>query len=200
MRALLSKVLGVVCCAAALSACDGGTGSEALDPVGTVSFSYRGAVTGTYQATGELQLRSGTLPQPATGATAYRQDSILAVLAFKTDGGARGDGFTLILGALTEKGSYAFDPLACQAQSAGACRIGVFVPGLDAALLSTNPDPAALAANAYVLALGSVEVTRLTKLRVRGTFSGTAVRASDPSLQNAVTITRGEFDVPIPPR
>lgn len=200
MRALLSKVLGVVCCAAVLSACDGGTGSEELDPVGTVSFTYRGAVSGAYQATGELQLRSGTLPQPATGATAYRQDSILAVLAFKTDGGARGDGFSLILGALTETGSYAFDPLACQSGSAGACRIGVFAPGLDAALLATTPDAAALAANAYVLVLGSVNVTRLTDLRVRGTFSGTAVRASDPTLENAVTITRGEFDVPIPPR
>lgn len=200
MQATLSRVLGVVCCSAVLAACDGGTGSEQLDPVGTVSFTYRGAVTGTYQATGELQVRSGTLPQPATGATAYRQDSILAVLAFRTEGGARGDGFSLVLGALTETGSYAFDPLACQAQSAGACRVGVFAPGLDAALLATTPDAAALAANAYVLVLGSVNVTRLTDLRVRGTFSGTAVRASDPTLQNAVTITQGEFDVPIPPR
>jgi hypothetical protein len=200
MRALLSKVLGVVCCAAVLGACDGGTGSEELDPVGTVSFTYRGAVSGSYQATGELQLRSGTLPQPATGATAYRQDSVLAVLAFKTEGGARGDGFTLVLGALTEKGSYAFDPLACQSQASGACRIGVFAPGLDAAQLAATPDAAALAANAYVLVLGSVNVTRLTELRVRGTFSGTAVRASDPTLASAVTISRGEFDVPIPPR
>ena len=200
MRAMLSRAIGVLCCAAALGACDGGTGSDELDPVGTVSFSYRGAVTGSYQARGELQLRGGTLPQPATGATAFRQDSILAVLAFRTEDGARGDGFSLLLGALTETGSYAFDPLACQAQSAGACRVGVFAPGLDAAQLATTPDAAALAANAYVLVLGSVNVTRLTDVRVRGTFSGTAVRASDPTLSSAVTITRGEFDVPIPPR
>ena len=185
------RMLGAVCGALGLAGCDGGTAPETLDPVGTVRFNYRGALTGTYEASGELPVQAGALPQPATGAAAVRQDSVLAVLAFRTTTGTRGDGFSLVLGGVTSTGSFAFDPLACQSQSAGRCRVGVFAPGLDASDLSTTPDPARLAAGAYVLAIGSVNVTRLTSLRVRGTFSGTAVPLSNPTLQNTLVITGG---------
>jgi hypothetical protein len=197
-RAILSRALWV-CCAAVLAACDGGTEAEVLDPVGTVRFGYRGAITGSYEASGELQLRDGAVLQAATGATAVRRDSLLAVVAFQHKGGTRGDGFSLILGALGKTGSYSIDALSCQA-APGNCRVGVFARDLDAAMLTTPPDSAAVASNAYVLAFGSVNVTRLTDVRVRGTFSGIAVRLSDQNPQNPVTITNGEFDVPIPPR
>jgi hypothetical protein len=193
-------MLATTLCAAALAACDGGTDSEKLNPNGTVRFTYRGALTGAYEASGELPVQGGALAQPTTGAAAVRQDSVLAVLAFRATGGTRGDGFSLVLGGVTRTGSFSFDPLSCQGPAAGACRVGVFAPGLDAAALTTTPDPAKLAAGAYVLAIGSVNVTRLTKLRVRGTFSGTAVPLSNPTLQNTLTISGGEFDVPIPPR
>lgn len=198
MRRTLVKVLGAACAAAVLAGCEGSTSPEKLDPVGTVRFTYRGALTGTYEATGELQVQAGTVPQPATGATAYRQDSTLAVLAFRSAGGTRGDGFTLLLGPLKSTGSFAFDPVACQGAAASGCRVGAFAPGLDAATLTTT-DPARLAAGAYILAIGSVNVTRLSKVRLRGTFSGTAVPLSNPTLQNTISITNGEFDVPIPP-
>jgi hypothetical protein len=196
MRITLVKVLGAACAAAVLAGCEGSTSPEKLDPVGTVRFSYRGALTGTYEAMGELQVQAGTVPQPATGATAYRQDSTLAVLAFRSAGGTRGDGFTLLLGPLKSTGSVAFDPVACQGAVTSGCRVGAFAPGLDAAALG---DPARLAAGAYILAIGSVNVTRLSKVRLRGTFSGTAVPLSNPTLQNTISITNGEFDVPIPP-
>lgn len=189
----------LLCCALALAACGDGTGTAPLDPVGTVRFNYRGAITGGYEAIGELRVENGALPQPATGATAIRRDTLLAVVAFRTQGGTTGDGFSLLLGALKKTGSYSIDALGCQT-APGSCRIGVFARGLDAAMLTTSPDTAGLAANAYVLALGSVNVTQLTKVRVRGTFNGVAVRLSDQSLQNPVTITDGEFDVPIPPQ
>lgn len=189
----------LLCCALALAACGDGTGTAPLDPVGTVRFNYRGAITGSYEAIGELPIENGALARPATGSTAIRRDSILAVLAFRHQGGTAGDGFSLLLGALKKTGSYSIDALGCQT-APGSCRVGVFARGLDAAMLTTSPDTAALAANAYVLALGNVNVTQLTKVRVRGTFSGVAVRLSDQSLQNPVTITDGEFDVPIPPQ
>lgn len=201
MRKGFRTMMGAFCATLALASCGGGgTDAETLDPRGTVRFSYRGALTGTYEASGELPVQSGALPQPTTGAVAVRQDSVLAVLAFRATGGTRGDGFSLVLGSVKSTGALAFDPLACQSQSAGACRIGVFAPGLDASALATTPDPAKLAAGAYILVLGSVNVTRLTDVRVRGTFSGTAVPAANPTLQNTIAITNGEFDVPIPPR
>lgn len=193
-----TRVLAV-CCAVVLAACGDGTGTPPLDPVGTVRFDYRGPISGSYEAIGELPIEDGALPQPATGATAVRRDSILAVLAFQHHGGGKGDGFSLILGALDRTGSYTIDALGCQA-SPGGCRVGVFARDLDAAMLTTSPDTAAIVANAYVLVFGSVNVTRLTDLRVRGTFSGTAVRLSDQNLLNPVTITNGEFDVPITPQ
>jgi hypothetical protein len=198
-HAILSRAVWV-CCAALLAACgDGGTGAEELNPAGTVRFGYRGPISGSYQASGELQIREGTLPQPATGATAVRRDSLLAVVAFQHTGGTRGDGFSLILGALDKTGSYTIDALGCQT-APGSCRVGVFARDLDAAKLTTSPDTAGLTANAYVMVFGSVNVTRLTGVRVRGTFSGVAVRVSDQSLLNPLTITDGEFDVPIPPQ
>ncbi len=197
--AILSRALWV-CCAAVLAACDGGgTEAEVLDPSGTVRFDYRGPISGSYEASGELQVSEGALPRPATGATAVRRDSLLAVLAFQHSGGTRGDGFSLILGALRKTGSYSIDAVSCQS-APGNCRVGVFARDLDAAMLTTSPDTAGLAANAYVMVFGSVNVTRLTDLRVRGTFSGVAVRLSDQNLLNPVTITDGEFDVPIPPQ
>jgi hypothetical protein len=186
-------------CALLLAACGDGTGTQPLDPVGTVRFDYRGAISGSYEATGELPIENGALPQPATGATAVRRDSLLAVVAFRQSGGTKGDGFSLLLGALDKTGSYSIDALGCQT-APGTCRVGVFARDLDAAMLTTTPDSAALVSNAYVLAFGSVNVTRLTDVRVRGTFSGIAVRLSDQNPQNPVTITNGEFDVPIPPR
>lgn len=189
----------VAFCAVLLAACGDGTGTAPLDPVGTVRFDYRGAISGSYEAIGELPIENGALPQPATGATAIRRDSVLAVVAFRQSGGTKGDGFSLLLGALDKTGSYSIDALGCQT-APGSCRVGVFARDLDAAMLTTAPDSAAIVSNAYVLAFGSVNVTRLTDVRVRGTFSGVAVRLSDQDLQNPVTITNGEFDVPIPPQ
>jgi hypothetical protein len=186
-------------CAVLLAACGDGTGTEPLDPVGTVRFDYRGAITGSYEASGELPIENGALTQPATGASVIRRDSVLAVVAFRQNGGTKGDGFSLLLGALTKTGSYSIDALGCQT-APGSCRVGVFARDLDVAKLTTSPDTAGLTSNAYVLALGTVNVTRLTDVRVRGTFSGVAVRASDPNPLNPVTITNGEFDVPIPPQ
>lgn len=195
---MLSRGLAV-CCAMLLAACGDGTGTQPLDPVGTVRFSYRGPISGSYEAIGELPIENGALVQPVTGATAVRRDSLIAVVAFQHQGGTRGDGFSLVLGALTKTGSYTIDALGCQT-APGSCRVGVFARDLDAAMLTTSTDTAALAANAYVLVFGSVNVTRLTDLRVRGTFSGAAVRLSDRNLQNPVTISNGQFDVPIPPQ
>ncbi|HEX8211952.1 MAG TPA: hypothetical protein VF584_17380 [Longimicrobium sp.] len=189
----------VAFCAVLLAACGDGTGTQPLDPVGTVRFDYRGAISGSYEAIGELPIENGAATQPATGATAVRRDSLLAVVAFRQSGGTRGDGFSLLLGALEKTGSYSIDALGCQT-APGTCRVGVFARDLDAAMLTTTPDTAAIVSNAYVLAFGSVNVTRLTDVRVRGTFSGVAVRLSDQNLQNPVTITNGEFDVPIPPQ
>jgi hypothetical protein len=172
---------------------------ERYDPVGTISFTYSGARSGSYQVTGELQLGSAEAPRPAPGAAAFTRDSVLAIVGWRSDGGTRGDYFTLLLGVVAAEGSVQLDPVACAQQAFDRCRVGVFAPDIDpAALPGGAADLPALAGAAYVMALGAVNVTARSDLRVRGTFQGIAFRGNEQSIQNMITIN-GQFDVPVRP-
>lgn len=190
-----------LCLAMLLSGCDSPSAPEQFDPVGTLSFTYQGAaISGTFQATGEMQLSGSTIPQPVTGATAYRQENQLNLLAFRTQSASRGDAFSLLLGEVTTTGPLSLDPLACQQQASANCRVGFFVPDVDSAELTSVTDLSALLQKSYVLVLGSINVTSRTDLRVKGTFQAAAFRANQQSLQNALTISNGQFDLPIRPQ
>lgn len=190
-----------LCLALLLSGCDSPSTPERFDPVGTLSFTYQGAtISGTFQATGEMQLSSGTVPQPVTGATAYRQENHLNLLAFRTQAASRGDAFSLLLGEVTTTGPLQLSPLSCQQQASASCRIGFFIPDLDPAELTSVPDISVLLQKSYVLVLGSINITSRTELRVKGTFQATAFRANEQSLQNALTISNGQFDLPVQPQ
>jgi hypothetical protein len=190
-----------LCLTLLLAGCDNPSAPESFNPVGTLSFTYQGAtISGTFQATGEMQLSSGAAPQPITGATAYRQDNQLSLLAFRTQTASRGDAFSLLLGEVAATGSLPLDPIACQSQASTTCRIGFFVPDLDPAELTSVTDLSVLLQKSYVLVIGSINVTSRTDLRVKGTFQAVAFRANEQSLQNALTISNGQFDLPIRPQ
>ena len=190
-----------LCVTLLLSGCDSPSTPEKFDPVGTLSFTYQGAtLSGTFQTTGEMQISSGTIPQPVTGATAYRQENQLSLLAFRTQAASRGDAFSLLLGEVTTTGPLSLDPLSCQQQTSANCRIGFFVPDLDPAELTSVTDLSVLLQKSYVLALGSINVTSRTDLRVKSTFQAVAFRANEQSLQNALTISNGQFDLPVRPQ
>lgn len=200
MSAVRPRFLGLACCIAVLWGCgDGPSGPERFDPVGTLQFTYRGPISGTFEATGEMQVQPGTLPQPVTGATAYRQENALSLLAFRVKTPSRGDLFAVHVGEAGQPGTIQLDPLSCQQQSLAGCRVGIFLPDVDATALADSTDLRALAERGYVLLLGSVTITSRTDLRVRGTFQGIAFRGGEQSLQNALTISNGRFDLPIRP-
>lgn len=192
------NILAVVAAAALLAGCGDPSGSERFDPVGTLSFSYQGAISGTFQATGEMEVDEGAAPTPQTGATAYLDQEQVALLAFQAKGATRGDAFALLLGD-AETGTLALNPAACQQQAAPDCRVGVFLPDVDVTQVPTGEDPGRVTANTFILAIGSVKVTSRSRVRIKGTFSGVALRASDPSPLNAINITGGTFDLPIRP-
>ncbi|HEX8320970.1 hypothetical protein [Longimicrobium sp.] len=185
--------------AAVLGGCDSPSKSEEFDPVGTLSFSYQGAVSGTFQATGAIEAQPGTVPAAETGATAVREEESIALVAFQARGAGRGDAFALLLGD-AEKGTLQLNPTACQQQPAPECRIGIFVPDVAATDLPNTRDPSELMAKSYVLALGAVEVVSRTRLRIKGTFQAVAVRADNPGFQNTINIGQGQFDLPIRPQ
>lgn len=190
--------LAMVLSAGMLGGCDSPSKPEEFDPVGTLSFSYQGAISGTFQATGALDIQPGTVPAAATGATAVREEESLALVAFQSRAAGRGDAFALLLGD-AEKGTLQLNPTACQQQPAPECRIGIFVPDVDATELPNTQDPSELMAKSYVLVLGAVEVVSRTRLRIKGTFQAVAVRADNPGLQNTINIGQGQFDLPIRP-
>jgi len=173
---------------------------EQFDPSGTVSFSYRGAQTGTYHAAGEMQIQPDGLPQLASGATAYQHENLLNVFAFRSQSANRGDLFSLLLGEVSGAGSFQLDPLACQQQALAQCRLGFFIPDLDPTEFDESFDVSAVAENAYVLVLGNVTITARTPMRVRGTFQGVAFRANEQLIQNMMTISNGQFDLPLRPQ
>ncbi|HEU0015496.1 MAG TPA: hypothetical protein VFQ45_17570 [Longimicrobium sp.] len=206
MQARASRAGWIIAAVLMIAGCDGSPSVPDFDPVGSVSFTYTGARSGSYEAQGAMIPQGGTAPQPVTGATAYREGDVLSILAFRATTATVGDGFVLVLGGVTQRSSVQLDPLSCSEQSLSTCRAGVFAPNIDAAALSENPDLATLAANAYVLAIGSVNVTTFNAVRVKGTFSGTAIPLGGtgfPSTQqvaNLVTISNGRFDVPLQPQ
>jgi hypothetical protein len=181
-----------------LSACRGSpVEPERFDPVGSIGFTYGGARSGAYQVSGELRLGSAEAPRPTPGAAAFVREEVLAVVGWQSDGGTRGDYFTLFLGEVGAAGSMQLDPLACAQQAFERCRMAIFAPDIDpAALPSGAMDLPAVAGGAYVMALGTVNVTWRSELRVRGTFQGVAFRGTEQSLQNMITIS-GQFDVPV---
>jgi hypothetical protein len=174
------------------------TEPERFNPSGSLSFSYGGGISGTFQATGVMDSSTaGVLPTATAGATAVLRDSTVSLVAFQSRSQGRGDAFTLLLGQANGTGTVQMDPFGCQGQSAATCRLGVFVPDVSATELAAAQDPAALASKSYVIILGSVTITSRTQMRIRGTFSGTAVRADQQSLQGTLLISNGRFDLPI---
>lgn len=110
------------------------------------------------------------------------------------------DYFSLVLGEVNAAGSFQLDLLACQQQTLAQCRSGFFIPDLDPAELGESIESSAVGEKAYVLILGSVVVSHRTPMRVRGTFQGFAFRPSEQLVQNTITISNGQFDLPIRPQ
>ncbi|MBW3569573.1 MAG: hypothetical protein KY467_00580 [Gemmatimonadetes bacterium] len=198
MRATALKL--VVCATLLLGACDGGPSEPAFVPEGSLSFAYQGPISGSYEATGVMEVQAGTLPQPVTGATAYRQDQLVNLLAFRAQSATRGDAFLMLLGQVAGTGQVSLDPIACQQQVLEGCRIGFFVPDVEVTQLQGPELPAGLLESAYVMVLGAVNVTTRTDRRIKGTFQGAAFRGGEQSLQNVLAISNGRFDLPVRPQ
>jgi hypothetical protein len=176
--------------------CDSSTGPDDSG-VGSLSFTYTGAINGSFQASGEMDLDSPDLPEFTTGATAAVQEDLLSLFAFRTRTAPRGDFFVLLLGQVTTTGTFDLNPLGCAQQNISQCRIGVFVPNLNPSEFDDVLDLDMIEEQAYVLAIGSVTVTSISNTRIRGTFQGIAFRGTDPSIGNMLNINNGTFDMPI---
>ncbi len=172
---------------------------EVFDPSGSLSFTYGGAVSGTYQATGEIHLDANGLGlvQFGTGASALQRGGALAMVAFRGASAPRGDFVALVLGEVAQPGTFPLNVLACEQQNIPQCRFGFFAPDVDPAEFEGVGDPTQLGERTYVLVTGSVTITHLTSMRVRGTFQASGLRDNQPGPENLITISSGVFDLPV---
>lgn len=179
-----------------LGACgDGPTEPEQFDPVGTVSFTYDGARSGTFVASGVMEPPDSAVAAPVTGATAVRSEGLVSVVAFRSGTDDHGDLFFMNLGEVTGAGTLQLGVLDCDQASAATCRTGMFIPEVSLASLAEF-DPLVIRDKAYVFSTGTVTVTAKTQLRIRGTFEGTAKQAVEDPLEGTLLIS-GSFDLPI---
>lgn len=183
--------------ALSLTSCgDGSTEPEAFDPSGSLSFSYGGTISGRFSVAGELVIPGGAV-SPVTGAGAFLQQENLALVATHADGPVQADVFSIMLGDARGTGSYPVDPSSCTSGSLTKCRVGIFLPDMESSELSVTPDLETLRSRSFVMITGDITITSYSATRVRGTFRGLAVRGTQLSLLNTITISNGMFDLPI---
>jgi hypothetical protein len=174
-----------------LAGCGDAGGPVVPDPAGSLSFSYSGAVSGSFTATGELSLLEIS-PEPQTGAAAMREGDMLVIAASHVRDDGRADLFTITLSGAHQPGAYALDAAGCAQQPPTSCRLAMLLRDVEPAALGRP----GLLDEAYIFVLGQVTITALSSARVRGTFHATGFSAAAAG-QPPVTLTNGSFDVPV---
>jgi hypothetical protein len=174
----LKRLLGTAALALALAACKDSTGSGD-NPPGSLSFTYTGAVTGEFSA-------SGAFDPDANAFSDYAVASVLSgrlvVIASDTLVTGRGNLFAIYVPPATGKTTCTATttPTSCQIR-------GELITGV-----SSNPNEGI--GGSYAGYVGTIEVTELANNRVRGTFS---IVLESEELESQVEISAGSFDAPV---
>jgi len=169
----------------ALAACGDGTGSS-VEP-GSLSFTYTGARSGSYSATGIIRRTSDTTfaKQPfAVGAKGSLQGtSFVSVLSYRPVTAETGDMVLFDLANVTGPTTLSLSS-SCDADD---CPFAAIV-------FDTDPNASEDESDFYVFESGTLNVTSVSGNHLRGTFSGTATEFFGDA---TITVTNGTFDVPL---
>jgi hypothetical protein len=169
----------------ALAACGDGTGSS-VEP-GSLSFTYTGARSGLYSATGTIRRTSDTTfaKQPfAVGAKGTIQGtSFVSVLSYRPVTTETGDMVLFDLANVTGPTTLSLSS-ACDADD---CPFAAIV-------FDTDPNASEDESDFYVFDSGTLNITSVSGNHLRGTFSGTATEFFGDAI---ITVTNGTFDVPL---
>lgn len=162
-----------------------GCGSDKVTTVtglnGAVSFTYSGAVSGTYSATGALP--SGNFETTTWSAGVISQGAVFVESA--TPASSSSHNFVFIAIPRTTTGSSPIDP-ECSDNVCGEMFFELGAPNSG----SANPT------QTCILDAGTITITEITSSRVKGTFTGTAGTClSSNQTLGSFTVTNGSFDV-----
>ncbi|MFL5538464.1 MAG: hypothetical protein ACJ8J0_05700 [Longimicrobiaceae bacterium] len=168
-----------------LSACGDSTGSDAAS--GSLAFSYTGARSGSYSATGSFRRTSDSTfaRQPfAVGAKGTENGvSFVSLLAYQPVSATTGDLALFLLPNVTGPTTLDLSP-GC---AAAECPLAAII-------FDTDPQASEDESDVYTFESGTLAVTSVSGGRMRGTFSGTATQFFGGE---SVTVTGGTFDVPL---
>ena len=182
--------------AASVSCGDGGTEPELQ--IGSLTFSYSGAESGTFAVSGPLDIDGGPPSSDGAGAVTSNANAVTRITAVRIAGSGEADIIQILLPPVTAPGSFTLD-MECLSLSSDGFDCPFAVLGL--ALPTTSPPPGTTPTppeGLYVFSSGTVTVTSVTATRITGTFTGTAESISfDLSAPpETVVVTNGTFDVP----
>lgn len=188
MAGLARAVLIALCVSSIACGGDGPT-APPVSASGSLSFSYSGAVSGTFDVNGAIG------SNPSEGATAIKGGLFdgLLVMGVQMRDAARADFLDIILPPVTAPSVFSLSYAACTSL-ATLCPLASLT--LDVQILSPVYPPY-VDDNRYLFTTGNVTVTAITASRVTGTFEGSASTFAIGQPARVITITNGKFDVPI---
>lgn len=175
----LKRLLGTAALALALGACDNDSTGSKENQGGDLSFTYSGARSGQFAASGEFDRNDPNQNEFGVAVIENRELLLLAadhVQANRTD--------VFIISAPAAQGTTTCTPTT---QFADCTLRGYFAVGF------TDPNDQEPDAQ-YLGYVGSIQLTELRDNRVRGTFS---LLLEDQNGDNTVQARSGSFDLPI---
>lgn len=187
--------LALAACLVAVAACDDGTTGPVDAPSGSLSFSYSGAQSGSFSATGQYgEDRTGSFEwRPFAVGLRYFDNSVNAqtidIFGVAPRSGTRGDAVDLFIDDLTQPRALSLDLEACLLNRAtldvrDGCAVGLF---------AFDASPQTGAGEIWLTRTGTLTVEAVSAGRIRGSFSGTLVNEDD----DVITVSGGTFDVPV---
>jgi hypothetical protein len=177
------------CLAAGAAALTLGCAGDASPPntAGVVSFSYSGAASGTFNATGSQPASAAEFETKPWGAghlfTGGDGSSVTSVAPRNSTT----HDYLVVLIPANSPSTSQIDFDNC---TANVCASVFFV------LARANASDAVFEQDCY-LQTGSITITSVTSSRMQGTFSGNGTCETQAGATSSVVVTNGAFDVPI---
>ena len=172
-----------------LVGCGGDKTTAPTGLAGQMGFSYTGALSGTFNVTGQMPATGQETSSWAAGEiVATGTDAGTFVLA-STPRTATTHDLVFVQANRTNAGTATIDFDNC---SASVCSTVFFLLGLN------NGTTFTFLQDCY-LQSGTITITEVTSTRIRGTFSGAGTCSSSTGTQTSFTVTNGTFDVAIVP-
>jgi hypothetical protein len=177
-----------------LLGCGGDSPTQPIDTGGTISFSYSGAISGSFSASGTLRLGSNQQPEFGSWAAGGRgPDNALVVTGLQPRTDQRGNAVALFVPAATGPATFPISPNCAFPDD--MCPAVVLVT--NALVTGTEPSFDRLC----LVLTGSITVTAVSQERARGNFSGagTCFDSQTATPTGLFLVTNGVFDVPLVP-